>query len=255
MTLSDTMEGMTLFEFAEAEAELIRKNHSAAGPYAHFAEAATAMFSSTVTHVPRTHALFMGVYSMVRKHLLLAVLSALRQHKVQAALNLRQAIEGAVAMLYLIAVPHPFGPEAFARDAKLPDKLNADARKWISTTYPERSAKLKALKDDINENDSHSNIINSYATFDYDSVETGFSENLFFDRDDADVLNISLWNIGHIAAHIVAAFAQVVTDHGGLVLTKDINERLTYLTEANERLMKDIQSKPRWKEAFQDESV
>jgi len=244
------MEGMTLFDFADAENQVTRSNHGRAGDYAHFAEAATAMFASTITHVPRSHYLFMGVYSMVRKHLVLAVLSALRQHKVQAALNLRQAIEGSVAMFYLIAHPDPFSPETVDDDNKFAKKLNDKARKWLDATYSERSEKLKSFKDDINETASHSNIVNSYATFDYTSIERGFSENLFFDRDDEDILLISLWNIGHITAHIIAAFGQVVTDHGGPVLTPDIDERIAYLAQENDRLLAQIQSKPRWREAF-----
>ena len=244
------LEGMTLFDFANAENQLTRLNHGRAGDYAHFAEASTAMFASTITHVPRSHYLFMGVYSMVRKHLVLAVLSALRQHKVQTALNLRQAIEGSVAMFYLIATPEPVDAETVGDDNKFAEKLNEKARKWLKANYSDHSDKLKSFKDDINATDSHSNIVNSYATFDYTSLDRAFSENLFFDRDDEDILLISLWNIGHITTHIIGTFGQVVTDHEGPTLTTDIDERITWLAKENDRLLALIQSKPRWQEAF-----
>jgi hypothetical protein len=240
-------QGLSLFDFADMESQLIRRNGELAGEFAKFAETATAMFSSTVTHVPRNRALFMGVYSMVRKHLVLAVLSALRQHKVQASLNMRQAIEAAVVMVFLIANADPASlADGLDEDGRTSDKLNAEARKWLTANYPVHSKALKEMKDDINSTDSHANIVNSYATFDYDSVELGFSENRFFDRDDKDILEISLWNIGHITAYIIATFVKIASDEGSLKLVADVNERIEWLSATNDRLIKTIQMRPRW---------
>jgi hypothetical protein len=240
-----TIEGMTLFDFSQSENLLTRNNHGAAGDYATFAEASTAVFSQVVEGVPRSYFLFMGVYSMVRKHLVLAVLSALRQHKVQSALNLRQAIEGTVVMLFLIAKPAPF--EMKDGDDSIPEKLNREARKWIAAEYPDRSEKLKSFKDDINRTDSHTNIVNSYATFDYEHIERGFSENRFFDRDDREILFMSLWNVGHITTHIVSAFAQVIVDHGrAFEINPQIDAQIDFLSSENDRLLALIRAMPRW---------
>lgn len=167
---------------------------------------------------------------------------------------MRQAIEAGVAMVFLLANPNPaILAEGFGDGSKVPDKLNQEARIWLTRHYPDHSKKLKYLKDDINSTDSHSNIVNSYSTFDYDSVEQGFSENRFFDRDDKDILEISLWNIGHMTAYLIATFTQVATDRGGgVVLAKDAVERVRWLSEANDKLLSEIQARPRWQGLFED---
>ena len=249
--------GMTLFDFESQERQALHRNHGSAGGYFHFAEASTAIFAATVTGADRSRVLFMASYSMVRKHLILAVLSALRQHKVQSALNLRQAIEGGVIMAYLIANPDPVQPTQdlaeVVVDNRFAERLNGKARKWLNASYPERSQALKEFKDDINQTDSHSNIVNSYATFDFESVERGFSENLYLDRQDDDITKIALWNIGHIANHITGVLVHVARDHRGVEIASDIDEKLAFLARLDQALLAEMQAKPRWAEHISNE--
>ena len=90
---------MTLVDYADQEHLLVRANLSAAGRYGYYAEIAVGILSSSIVKTERTYGLMMGQYSTVRKSLMLASLSTLCQHRVQASTNLRQAIENTVFTL------------------------------------------------------------------------------------------------------------------------------------------------------------
>lgn len=239
-------QGMTLRDFANAENTLVDANMVLGGDYAKFAETATGMFSTVIMKADRRHALFMGNFSMVRKALVQAMLSALRQHRVQMNGNLRQAIEGTASMAYLIAHPEPdflIGPDMKIDAGR---KLNTKANKWLDANYADHSKRLQDLKNDINSTDGHSNIVNSYATFDYEAVDEIFSTNRYLDRDDEEVLKLNLWSVGHMSSALIDLIAVVAKDREGVVLPDDIDARRSWLSQANDLLLKRARENPRW---------
>jgi hypothetical protein len=241
---------VTLADFAQAEATAFEANRKLAGDYAMFAEESVTIFASMIVRIDRGHQLFMAYYSAVRKASICATLSALRQHKVQSSLNLRQAIEGTVLMTYALMNPRPEILEGVTEiSPRIEDKLSDKARKWLAGAYPPYSEKLKLLKDNINETDSHANLINTYATFDFDSTEKT-SRNRFLDRDDEDHLKITLWTVGHTMTHLAAAYVDVALDAEGIEIAEDFRDRIAHLSKVNDALIDDVKRNPRWEGLF-----
>lgn len=244
------MNGFTLKDFVAQEAIALEANLTLGGNFKVFAETGIAMFASTITSAGRSHLLFMANYSLVRKALIQAMLSALRQHRVQMNGNLRQAIEGATSMAYLIAHPSPDFLRVEQLKPNAGAKLNEKSRKWLNEKYPDRSAVLKVLKDEINATDGHSNITNSAATFDFESINQPRSINRYLDRDDTDVLEVNLWTVGHFAVHLMSLLAQSAADHEGINIAEDIDERIAWMSQRNDELSDEMATRPKWKDVF-----
>ena len=88
--------------------------------------------SSAVKSVNRDHAIFVRFLSQVKKHHLLAVFSTVRQHQIQAMMNLRQVLENGACAAFAIANPEPthFASTTPGGTLDTSNKLN-DAYKWL----------------------------------------------------------------------------------------------------------------------------
>lgn len=63
------------------------------------------LFSKFIRRVDRGREMFARFHSLSKKHHTLALFSAVRLHKVQAMMNLRQALEAGAAAAFAIANP------------------------------------------------------------------------------------------------------------------------------------------------------
>src|SRR5215813_3086364 len=91
----------------------------------------------------------------------LALLSTLRLHKVQAYMVLRQALEAGAAAAFVIANPEP---EHFAKtDAQgfidPSQELTRKRYKWLDKHFPAGSDVIKEKKRLINNSTAHANIV------------------------------------------------------------------------------------------------
>lgn len=86
--------------------------------------------------------------SQVRKHLVLSYFSAIRQHHIQAMLDLRQVFEAGAKGAYAIAFPdeNKFVQTDKAGKAFEPKELTKQCYRWLEENYPEANIPLKSLK-------------------------------------------------------------------------------------------------------------
>ena len=150
---------------------------------------------------------FGRLFSLMKKQHMLAFLSALRLHKVQAMLNLRQVLEAGAAAAYAIANPDvrdfvdidPFNIMDPSR------KLTGKRYRWLDENYPAGSKWIAATKDRINNETAHANLVSADAI--YRAGQTADVANLpFFDIEDEYFVQTNLWLISSVAITLMDLF-------------------------------------------------
>jgi hypothetical protein len=158
----------TIEEIVETEKQLILNADARYGKYSHHAKGCSVRLSSSIVAVDQSHHDTFGrLFPLLKKHHMLALFSALRLHKVQAMMNLRQTLEAGAAAAFAIAEPEIQHFVDIDEDGILdPSKeLTAKRYKWLAVNYPEGSAVIKEKKDLINFTTSHANIVIANQTF------------------------------------------------------------------------------------------
>ena len=96
----------TLEEIVESERSMFLDGEARYGRHFKHARAATMYLSLCVVSVDHDRSDTFGrLFALMKKHHMLAFLSALRLHRVQAMLNLRQVLEAGAGAAYAIANP------------------------------------------------------------------------------------------------------------------------------------------------------
>lgn len=130
-----------LNEIVTHEPEVMAWTNRVAEPFVMFAQDAFEIFATAVTESVSDCLLFRGAYSHARKMAGLAVLSALRQHKIENGLNLRQVVEATSLFGYLAAnpgLPGSFGKadQTHAELVASNERLRKDAFDWSKKNIP-----------------------------------------------------------------------------------------------------------------------
>lgn len=177
-----------LKEIVAAEPDAMAWTNEVAEPFVVYAQNAFEIFATGVTDSIKEGLLFRGAYSHTRTMAGLAVLSALRQHRIENGLNLRQVIEGTCLMGYLAA--HPGVPKDMSQPNmghselfKANEKLLKTALAWVTATYPGIDGDLRFYKSHINRNRSHTTVFATAAVYDYTDHD-GYADQRFFDAHD-----------------------------------------------------------------------
>jgi hypothetical protein len=95
----------TIEETTESEARMVRAAADRFGDYYRNSWAASLLLSRCIASIDHTRPHFGRYHALTKKHHTLAVLSIVRLHKVQAMMNLRQALEAGCAAAFAIANP------------------------------------------------------------------------------------------------------------------------------------------------------
>lgn len=191
-----------LKEIVASEPDAMAWTNEVAEPFVIYAQNAFEIFATGVTDSIQEGLLFRGAYSHTRTMAGLAVLSALRQHRIENGLNLRQVIEGTCLMGYLAAhpgVPHGMSQPnmAHADLFKANEKLLKTALAWVTETYPGIDGDLRFYKSHINRNRSHTTVFATAAVYDYTDQE-GYADQRFFDAPDPRETRATLMATGNI---------------------------------------------------------
>ena len=129
-----------------------------------------------------------GALAYVRKHLRLALLSTVRRHRVQAAMDLRQALEMTPILGFTMAHPEEI-EKIIHRNVDADDlksmKNNDEAiknasYKWLAQAHPELNGWVKEAKELINWTSSHANLMSASFLIDLPN-EKGITVS-FFDK-------------------------------------------------------------------------
>lgn len=187
--------------------------------------------------------------SQIRKHIILSLLSTLRNHHIQAMLVLRQVFEAGAKGAYAIAFPDE--GKFFQKDAKgilfEPKGLTKECYDWLEKNYPTGTIPLKNLKNTINKSCAHANGIYAFQNLiglDEKRIGIDFS---FFDKEDIDKTKVDLWFIGNVAMGIMDLFYGVNTGRNLLTFSPDFVVRLKRYEKNAGEVKKELMSKERFK--------
>lgn len=203
----------TLEEIVDSERAMVLDGDARYGRHYKHAHAATFYLSCCVISIERDRSDTFGrLYSLMKKQHMLAFLSALRLHNVQAMMNLRQVLEAGAAAAYAIA--HPKVEDFVDIDEfgimGATQKLARKRYRWLDENYP-ASKWIKEKKDLINSQTAHANMVSGDRTFRVVNGGKGAS-NPFFDIEDEDFVKTDLWLIGSVAIMLMDLFLGVADD-------------------------------------------
>lgn len=195
---------------------------------------------------------FGRLFAHLKKHLLLALLSTVRLHRVQAKMNLRQVLEAGAAAAFAIAKP---GREHFAKlDSNgllNPSKDLTEKRyKWLQKHYSQQATWIKNTKDQLNLSSLHANIVAADSVFQISENEDA-AEAPFFDIEDDYHVKADLWLIGSISVTLMDLLYGVNLKHQALKFRPEFSATINRLAEQSNALLTDMKKTDRYQTAMQ----
>lgn len=236
--MMDDLKQSTLSEIFLTEYELAAKSPHKDEEYFKHALAAFSFMQSFLITTKDEGWLFAAFLSQVKKHYLLALLSAMRLHHVQAVMNFRQVLESGVNAGYAMVNPVPedfstTSPEGLLVATK---KLQNKRYKWLEEKYPTSSQSIVSLKKAI-QSSTHSNIVDAHRNFEYTHQGKAVQINMpFFDQYNDFQVTTDFWLIGNVTIGLLDMFYGINQDCGVLTLSTDFVPRLLELQEVNNQI-------------------
>jgi hypothetical protein len=162
--------------------------------------------------------LFFRFYSQVKEYHSLSIVSSVRLHRVQAKMDLRYFLESTVHAGCALA--HPQTTAYFDLDKQaLGDakKATGHAHRWIEQDFPGHSAFIKDLKEEINRETAHANVVNNEHNFGFVPGERAEIHTTYFDFEDDRQLRVDLWLAAKAGLHAADLILAVQRNVGGFV--------------------------------------
>lgn len=207
MAVGTTWPQANIAEIVESEAAMVRAAGERFGEYFDSAWLCSVLLSRCVVSIDHSRMHFGRFLALTKKHHTLAVLSIVRLHKVQAMMNLRQAIEAGCTAAFAIA--NPEDDHFFKIDDNglvvSPQKLREGRYRWLDQNFKSRSDLIEARKKQINDHYSHTNIVSSDSIFQIDGTGE-LASSPFFDIEDEHFVKTDLWLASTIALELVDWF-------------------------------------------------
>jgi hypothetical protein len=194
----------TLEEIADSELRMVLAAKERFGTHYVNARAASVFLSRCIVGIDHDRMIFARYFALLKKYHMLALLSAVRLHKVQA---MRQVLEPGAAAAFAIA--NPENEHFFEIDKNniiaSDQKLTVKRYRWLELNFKAGSDAIKAKKDLINNQQAHANIVSTESVFDI--AEDGEMVNApFFDAEDEHFVKIDLWLASSIAVALMDLF-------------------------------------------------
>ena len=228
--------------FAEQERKCIQMARNDFGEIIAFAERVLQHLWVCVTEVEPEALTSMFFLSQCRKSLWLALLSAVRRHRVQCLLMLRNVTETAALACYALHEPElkAYGHEDKRGLYVVNEKARRDAYKWLDAGFPEHSKSLKLTKDTINGNFAHANLLPAFTTLTIDKNERAY-EGVLFDNTKPFIVAFDVWWIGDVGLGVSSLYGRVVEKHPRVVLCSNFSDTMSALWREKVRLQEKIQ--------------
>jgi hypothetical protein len=228
---------MSIEEFSHIEHQLILNAKERYGDFFTTARDASFLLSNIMSWPIKDCDIFIRFLSQMKKAHTLALMSLVRQHRIQAKMTLRYFLESTVHAAY--ALVHVDTTNYFDTvDGKKhdPQKASRAAYAWIHEHFRSHSDEIKRMKDLINEQTAHANVYNSFHNFDFVGGENAAIYTTFFDFDDDHWLKVDLWECAQaalVAADLILAIRNV---HGGFIPSRDA-DKVPQMIEAADSLL------------------
>ena len=184
--------------------------------------------------------LFIRFYSQVKKYHALSLVSSVRQHRVQAKMDLRYFLESLVNAAFTLA--HTGTRNYFDHENKkinTPHKATGLAYKWIEGAYGGYSKFIKDLKDEINGETAHAHVVNSQHNFDFIPGVRAEIITSYFDFDDNDLVKVDLWQCAKAGLYAIDLILAVQKDFGGFLPSREV-EGLGGLMADNDAVLSEL---------------
>lgn len=238
----------TIGDIVESEKSMFLNASDKYGEFFINAAEISHLLNKFIKSVDLDHYIFALFLSQIKKHHMLALMSAVRLHKNQMGMNLRQVIEAGSWAAFAIANT---GIENFCEtdssgSLSVPKKLKSKKYKWLDDNFAEGSKTLKNMKKNIDDSMAHSNIIYGHKTFKENLKENKF-EIPFFDYEDDFHVKTDLWQIANIGYGLMDLFYGINKKYGGIVFADDFLTRIRELINMNEQLKLEMVSSDKFK--------
>jgi hypothetical protein len=240
----------TIGEILDSEHEMALHAEEHYGEFYANANAFVALFGSFIKSIDRDRYIFAMFLSQARKHHMLALLSVVRLHHIQAMMDLRQVLEAGACAAYAIANTDPKDfADVDEQGILIPSQeLTVKRYKWLDANFSAGSEAMKGMKEAINKSAAHSNIVYEHNNFQLGEGEQVFGTP-FFDIEDDYYVKTSLWQSGNIALTLMDTFYGVAQKHGGIKFAEDFVSRLKEYEAQNHKLKEEMMATERYKKA------
>jgi hypothetical protein len=182
---------------------------------------------------------------------MLAIMSAVRLHKVQAMMNLRQVLEAGAAAAYAIANPDDdnFFKVDQSNIIRTPKNVAKKRYDWLEQNFKASSDAIKAKKGLINDAQAHTNVVSSDSVFRI----TGAGDLInspFFDIEDAHFVKTDLWLSASIAVDLMDLFYGVNRGRNVIEFIPNFPEFLMRLQSDTAALREEMMATTRYQAAM-----
>lgn len=239
---------MDITEISKSENDLVQNAKLMNEDFFLHAQYAVDFAYSFLKEVDPNSFYFLLFLSSFQKHIILAFLSGVRFHHIQANFNLRFASETAAWGAFAIGNNDPEkDKEKFAlidTDGILipNDDLKKKMYKWLDEKYPEGSESLKRYKGQTNALSSHANIVDAHRTF--AGLVDGKFKTQFFDSSEDRHIKTDLWAVANLVMGSLDLFYGVNKDFNICKFQDDFLEKMKVLKTENDRLKSKMLSDP-----------
>jgi hypothetical protein len=238
----------TFVEILDSEREMVLRGERYGHYHSNALEFINLLSHGMIKSVDADRFVFAIFLAQIRRHLTLSLFSALRLHKVQTMMNLRQVLEAGACAAYAIANIDP-ADSADVRDDGTLDiskKLTDKRYDWLNQNFPDGSAQIKVVKGVINEFGTHANIVSAQQTFKHD-LAAGIFNTTFFDFEDEMSVKTDLWQIANVALGIMDLLYGVNQKLGVIKIQDGWSDKFQALAEENARLKTEMLAHERLK--------
>ena len=194
-------------ELAEEENASLRLNMQRCAPAYLFANNSLSLISTGIAGYVQSREAFGYYLSQTKVQLGLAMLSALRQHRVQVYGNIRHALEHAALAAYALRSPEKITKDENGFSDSQP--LRRKALKWVGEHYKEESKDIFGWKGFINDEWAHASIRHAYRTLKATDDTLTVVYESFMDIFDAQTVKADLIHIGSAADRCLRLIAAV----------------------------------------------
>ncbi|MEW9702952.1 hypothetical protein [Paenibacillus sp. SI8] len=235
---------MDIVGVSTTEHQMIINSFDEYGDYYRYATESIDLLNGFIASIRTDAHVFMIFLSQIQKSSILAVLSTLRRHDVQALMTVRHLLESSVLATYSF-IEHDLDEYAYTSKngyAIEKKKIKERARKWLNAEFPEYSNKIKQIKGQINDFYAHANLLSAFANYEFSEVDK-ITLRLFDKKEDLFIKQ-RLWWIGNICFGIMDLFIKVNQKYPIITLINEIDERMISLARYNNKLQEELMSIP-----------
>ncbi|MBU0478563.1 hypothetical protein KKC91_08355 [bacterium] len=230
----------TIGEILDSEREMVLEGAKRYEEYFVNASDFNHLLNEFLKTIAPDRSIFAAFLSQIRKHHMLALFSAVRLHRTQAMMDMRQVLEAGACAAYAIANPDLKDFANFDNQGIInpSDALTKKRYKWLEKNYKTGSDAIKNMKSSINKR-AHSNIVDAQKTFKID-VQSRKFETPFFDIEDDYHVKTDLWMIGNVVMDLMDLFYNVNKERDVIKFIDDFIPRLKSLKKQNDKLKQEM---------------